>query len=66
MRVEHRDLDPLQIVDWKSPGQNLNPYETLARHKQELRRDPFQVLAGRYPQDLLDEMAVHYGALVTA
>ena len=66
MRVEHRDLDPLQIVDWKSPGQNLNPYDTLARHKQELRRDPFQVLAGRYPQDLLDEMAVHYGALVAA
>ena len=51
VRVEHRDLDPLQIVDWKSPGENLNPYDSLARHRKELTRDPFQVLRGRYPTD---------------
>jgi hypothetical protein len=66
LRVEHRDLDPLQIVDWKTAGANLNPYETLARHRAELTRDPFQVLRGRYPDDALDEMAMHYGALVAA
>jgi hypothetical protein len=60
IRVEHRDLDPLQIVDWKSPGANLNPYSALARHKSELKRDPFQVLDGRYPREALREMQDHY------
>lgn len=66
LRVQHHDLDPLQIVDWKSPGQNLNPYESLRRHRSELERDPFQVLHGRYPEWALEEMAAHYGQLVTA
>jgi hypothetical protein len=60
LRVEHRDLDPLQIVDWKSAGENLNPYATLARHHQELARDPFDILAGRYPAEALLEMEAHY------
>ena len=60
--VEHRDIDPLQIVDWKSPGENLNPYEDIAaRHRPELVRDPFDVLEGRYPQAALNEMRAHYG-----
>jgi hypothetical protein len=64
-RVEHRDLDPLQIVDWKSHGENLNPYESLARHRSELKRDPFVVLQGRYPAEALTAMQNHYyGALV--
>jgi hypothetical protein len=67
LRIEHRDLDPLQIVDWKSHGENLNPYDTLARHKQELKRDPFAVLQGRYPAEALTAMQEHYyGALVPA
>jgi hypothetical protein len=65
LRVEHRDLDPLQIVDWKSHGENLNPYESLARHRSELKRDPFHVLAGRWPAEALTAMQNHYyGALV--
>jgi hypothetical protein len=65
LRVEHRDLDPLQIVDWKSHGENLNPYESLARHRSELKRDPFVVLQGRYPAEALTAMQEHYyGALV--
>ena len=59
-KVEPRDLDPLQIVDWKTRGGNLNPYDSLARHKRELVRDPFQVLAGRYPKDSLAAMEAHY------
>ena len=66
MNIEHRDTDPLRIVDWKTAGANLNPYDTLNRHRAELTRDPFQVLRGRYPDDALDAMAVHYGALVPA
>jgi hypothetical protein len=60
MRVEHRDLDPLQIVDWKTAGENLNPYTSLMRHKSELERDPFEVLAGRYPDEALEAMRAHY------
>jgi len=61
VRVVHRDLDPLQIVDWKSPHDQLNPYATVAvRHRSELNRDPFDVLAGRFPDESLDEMAAHY------
>jgi hypothetical protein len=60
--IEHRDIDPLQIVDWKSPGIQLNPYETLRRHRAELQRDPFEVLAGRFPDEALDEMRAHYGS----
>jgi hypothetical protein len=58
-KVEHRDLDPLQIVDWKSHGENLNPYDALARHRVELERDPFDILAGRYPADSLATMRDH-------
>jgi hypothetical protein len=61
IRVEHRDLDPLQIVDWKSPGQNLNPYAALERRKIEYRGDPFTVLADRYPFEAVEEMQAHYG-----
>lgn len=61
MRVEHRDLDPLQIVDWKSPGENLNAYDTLERHRCELRGDPFDLLADRYPFEAIEEMQAHYG-----
>lgn len=60
LRFEHRDLDPLQIVDWKSPGENLNPYVTLNRHRQELTVDPFEALQGRYPAEALREMQAHY------
>lgn len=67
IRIEHRDLDPLQIVDWKSHGENLNPYDSLGRHRKELERDPFDVLRGRYPDESLDAMEAHYtGVLVPA
>jgi hypothetical protein len=63
LRFEHRDLDPLQIIDWKSAGENLNPYESLRRHKQELARDPFEVLRGRFPLEALVEMEAHYAGV---
>lgn len=64
MRVDHRDLDPLQIVDWKSPGENLNPYASLERHKCEYRGDPFTALADRYPREAVEDMQEHYGLVV--
>lgn len=61
LRVEHRDIDPLAIVDWKTSGAQLNSYaEVSARHRSELERDPFDVLAGRFPDEALADMREHY------
>lgn len=41
-RIEHRFSDPRQIVDWKSPDEQLNPYESIfRRHRGERFDDPF-------------------------
>ncbi len=67
LKVEHRDIDPRQIVDWKSPGIQLNPYGTIeARHRGESFGDPFETLAEVFPGDALDEMASHYSRELVA
>lgn len=66
LRIEHQETDPVQIVDWKSPQANLNPYETLRRHRLEATCDPFDALTGVYPDDALEEMAAHYGRVAVA
>jgi hypothetical protein len=59
--VEHRDLDPRQIVDWKSTDIQLNPYESLTFHRTfENPQDPFEALADLYPAQALREMRAHY------
>jgi hypothetical protein len=57
----HRDIDPRQIVDWKTSGEQLNPYESLARHRADPATDPFEALADVFPAESLAEMAAHYG-----
>jgi hypothetical protein len=57
----HRDIDPRQIVDWKTSGEQLNPYESLARHRADPATDPFEALADVFPAESLEEMAAHYG-----
>jgi hypothetical protein len=60
-KVVHRDLDPKQIVDWKSTDIQLNPYESLTFHRIFANpQDPFEALAGMYPDEALAEMAEHY------
>lgn len=60
-QVIHRELDPKQIIDWKSPDIQLNPYESLTFHRAFANpQDPFEALAGLYPADALAEMARHY------
>lgn len=61
LRVHHVDIDPRQIVDWKSPDTQLNSYSSLRRHRPIDTNDPFEQLAGFYPDEALDEMAAHYG-----
>lgn len=60
--VEHRELDPRQIVDWKSPDAQTTPYETIAaRHRGSEPVDPYEALAEIYPADALEAMSDHYG-----
>ena len=64
-RIEHRTSDPLQIVDWKSPDDQVTSYDEIhARHRSGMTGDPFEVLAGRFPDASLERMRSHYGARV--
>lgn len=60
MRVEHRHLHDHQIVDWKSPLEQLNGYDTLSVYRAAATVDPFDALAGVYPDEALEEMRDHY------
>lgn len=61
LKVEHWHLHDAQIVDWKTAGGNLNPYDSIARVRQcETTGDPFTALAGVYPAEALEEMLAYY------
>lgn len=60
LRVHHADSDARQIVDWKTPGDQLNPYESLVIHRGQVMGDPFAELAAFFPADGLAEMREHY------
>lgn len=60
VRIEHRHLHDAQIVDWKSPDTQLNEYAALRRYRGSEQPDPFDVLAGVYPDEALEEMQAHY------
>jgi hypothetical protein len=66
-KVIHRELDPRQIVDWKSDDIQLNPYESLTFHKVFAKpQDPFSALVDLYPDEALNEMAAHFGRVQVA
>lgn len=61
-RVSFRELHPLQIVDFKSPGEQLNAYAgCLAFRDGDEDRDPWGSLATVYPADAVEEMRALYG-----
>jgi hypothetical protein len=61
MHVMHYHYHDHQIVDWKSPAEQLNSYADLKAHRSTApASDPFDVLAGAYPADSLEEMQAHY------
>lgn len=67
MQIEHRHLHDRQIVDWKSPTEQLNPYQQVgARHRLREPLDPFTALAGVYPDMALEEMQAHYSDRLVA
>lgn len=67
LRIVHADVDPRQLVDWKTDDEQLNPYETLNRHRRHGGpADPFVELADLYPAEALDEMAALYADRLVA
>lgn len=63
-RLEYRDSHPLQIVDFKTPGGNLNSFKSCDEYRIGGSKTPFEDLAEFYPADAVDRMADHYGVLV--
>lgn len=66
MRIMHHHLHNHQIVDWKSPREQLNSSEELAVFKAAVTCDPFDALDGVYPAEALDEMQAHYSRELVA
>ncbi len=66
LRVVHGATDGFQIVDWKSPGTQLNSYEALMGYRGRVQGDPFDVLEGRFPVEALDEMREHFSRSLVA
>lgn len=58
--------DPLGVVDWKSWGPQLNPSESCGRYADGPSEDPFETLAGVYPDEALEEMAFVYSRVEVA
>ncbi len=58
VHVMHVSTSPLQIVDWKTPGEQLNNYrQVAARHfRNSEPGDPWTELADIYPAAALDDM----------
>lgn len=60
--VIHRDRHEYQIVDWKTSDEQINPYAGVTSvWRGQRAEDPFNVLAGIYPAEALEEMAAFYG-----
>jgi len=64
LEIRHWHMHSRQIVDWKTPGIQLNPYrEVTAIHGKTAPADPFVELAEFYPAEALDEMRAYYESL---
>jgi hypothetical protein len=62
--IEHRPpIHDFQIVDWKSPTEQLNTYADLAAvYRPTTTADPFEVLADFYPPAALEDMRALYAS----
>jgi hypothetical protein len=63
MRIVHHHLHDYQVVDWKSPQEQMNDYAGLSTYKAVTTGDPFELLADFYPAEALEEMREHYASL---
>lgn len=60
LRIWHMPCDARQLVDWKSGGEQVTPYDALGRHPILMSGNPFEELAGFHPDEALDEMQALY------
>ncbi len=61
IRVAYGDLHSLQVVDWKTPGTQMNAYrQVTAVHRSSRCDSPFERLRLVYPQEALEAMEAHY------
>lgn len=68
LRLDYRDLHALQIVDFKSPREQLTSYDALAAEYAVGAEDtdPFGALAEHYPTAAVDEMRALHRVRVAA
>lgn len=67
VRFVYHDEHPFQIVDFKTEGEQLNPYGPSLSHLEgDELDDPFGVLADYYPAHVLERIAAVYGVGVPA
>lgn len=61
--IVYADRHAHQIVDWKSPTNQLNSWGDIVSrfHRGVAPADPFEILRGVFPDEALDEMRAHYG-----
>lgn len=60
LEIEHRDVHDLQIVDFKSPRDQLNGYADVRRWSRDRESDPWTELEDVYPHDAIAAMRAHY------
>lgn len=59
VKLRKFDIDPCQIVDWKS-NEQLNSYDRCAIYREGEELDPFDFLRKHYPHEALEEMGRVY------
>jgi hypothetical protein len=61
LHVQHWHRHERQIVDWKTPGEQINSYQNVVSiHGSRFASDPFSELADFYPAEALEEMRGYY------
>ena len=66
LKIRHDVYDPRMIVDWKSPGQQLNSYTEVGRYQAHGLGNPFAELEEFFCDEALSEMQAHYARELVA
>lgn len=66
--IRYGDVHDFQIVDWKSPAEQLNGWDQIVGRfsRGTAPSDPFETLRTVFPADALEEMRAIYGARTLA
>lgn len=64
VHITYGDLHEWQIVDWKSPDEQLNSFgDITARHRRGTKAQPYRALTGVFPAASLREMRRYHQSL---